>query len=157
MSKRTNLDITDAACFHIVHNLQHPTSRLTTKSTQTTMVNAPEKNFSPLPAGSYCKLTKRSTQQSHQANKGKSGLKGRRVRALGALLSLRSNMKLAVEKPRETHFLSNEEKVQCIEDYVERDTAGASKRVEDAEAAVEQEQDDMTDAEIAGLTSTGPK
>jgi len=66
-------------------------------------------------------------------------------------------MKLAVEKPRETHFLSNEEKVQCIEDYVERDTAGASKRVEDAEAAVEQEQDDMTDAEIAGLTSTGPK
>jgi len=37
---------------------------------------------------------------------------------------------------------------------VERETAGARKRVEDAEAAVQQEQNDMTQAEIAGLTST---
>jgi hypothetical protein len=36
---------------------------------------------------------------------------------------------------------------------VERETAGARKRVEEAEAAVQQEQDDMTHAEIAGLTS----
>jgi len=40
---------------------------------------------------------------------------------------------------------------------VERETAGARKRVEDAEAAVQQEQDDMTDAEIAGLTSREPE
>jgi hypothetical protein len=40
---------------------------------------------------------------------------------------------------------------------VERETAGARKRVEDAEAAVQQEQDDMTQAEIAGLTSREPK
>jgi hypothetical protein len=36
---------------------------------------------------------------------------------------------------------------------VERETAGARKRVEDAEAAVEQEQDDLTHAEIAGFRS----
>jgi hypothetical protein len=80
-----------------------------------------------------------------------------RIRALGALRSLRSKKKLAAEKRRETHFLSNEEKEKWIEDYVERETAGARKRVEDAEAAVQQEQDDMTQAEIAGLTSREPE
>jgi hypothetical protein len=49
------------------------------------------------------------------------------VRALGALRSLRSKKKLAVEKQRETHFLNNEEKAKWIEDYVERETAGARK------------------------------
>jgi hypothetical protein len=43
-----------------------------------------------------------------------------------------------VEKWRETHFLSNEEKEKWFEDFVERETAGARKRVEDAEAAVQQ-------------------
>jgi len=79
------------------------------------------------------------------------------IRALGALRSLRSKKKLTAEKRQETHFLSNEEKEKWIEDYVERETAGARKRVEDAEAAVEQEQDDMTQAEIAGLTSREPE
>jgi len=55
------------------------------------------------------------------------------------------------------HFLSNEEKEKWMEDYVERETAGARKRVEDAEAAVQQEQDDMTHAEIGGLTSREPE
>jgi len=40
---------------------------------------------------------------------------------------------------------------------VERETAGARKRVEDAEAAVQQEQEDMTRAEIAGLMSSEPE
>jgi hypothetical protein len=40
---------------------------------------------------------------------------------------------------------------------VERETAGARKRVEDAEAAVQQEKDDMTHADIAGLTSREPE
>ena len=80
-----------------------------------------------------------------------------RLRALGALRSLRSKQKLAAEKRRETHFLSNEEKEQWIEHYVERETAGARKRVEDAEAAVQQEQDDMTYAEIVGLMSREPE
>jgi len=120
------------------------------------MVNAPKKNFSPLPAGRYGKSKERSTQRRHQANDGKSGFVAERIRALGALRSLKSRKKLAVEKRRETHFSSNEETEKWIEDYVERETAGARQRVEDAEAAVQQAQDDMTDAEIAGLTSRDP-
>jgi len=61
------------------------------------------------------------------------------------------------EKRRETHFLSNEEKEKWFEDFVERKTAGARKRVEDAEAAVQQEQDDMMHAELVGLTSRQPQ
>jgi len=121
------------------------------------MVNAPKKNFSPLPVGRSGKSIKRSTQWRHPANDGKSGLEAERVRALGELRSLRSKEKLAVEKRRETHFLSNEENEKWMEDYVERETTGARKRVEDAEAPVEQEQDDMTHAEIAGLTFREPE
>jgi len=120
------------------------------------MVNAPKKNFSPLPAGRYSKSTKRSTQRRHHANEGKSGLEAERVQPLGALRSLRSKKKLVAEKQREAHFLSNEEKEKWIEDYVERETTGARKRVEDAEAAVQQEQDDMKHAEIAGLMYREP-
>jgi len=157
MSKCTNLDIKDAACLHIVHNLQHPTSRPTTKSTQTTIFNASKQNIWPLLAGRYGKTRKRSTQRHHQANEGNSGLEAERVRALGALRGLRSKKKLAVEKRQDTHFSSHEDKEKWIEDYVERETAGARKRVADAEAAVQQEQDDITHAEIAGLTSREPK
>jgi len=117
------------------------------------MVNAPKQNISPLLAGRYSKSTKRSTQRRHRANEGKSGFEAERIRALGALSSLRSKKSLAAEKRRETHFLSHEERENWIEDYVERETAGARKRVEDAEAAVQQEQDDMVHTEIAGLTS----
>ena len=46
-------------------------------------------------------------------------------------------MKLAAERPREVHFLSNKEKEEWIEDDVERQTGGASKLVEDTEAAVQ--------------------
>jgi len=60
-----------------------------------------------------------------------------RNRALGALRSLRSTKKLAAEKRRETHVLSNEQKEKWIEDYIERETAVARKRVEDAEAEVQ--------------------
>jgi len=84
-------------------------------------------------------------------------LEAERIQALGALRSLRSKKKLAAEKRRETRFLSNEEKEKWIEDYVERETAGARKRVEDAEEVVQQEQDDMTHAENAGLTSREPE
>jgi hypothetical protein len=117
------------------------------------MVNGLKKNISPLLAGRYRKSTKRSTQRRHQANDGTSGLEAESIRALGALRSLRSKQKLAAEKRRETHFLSNEEKEKWIEHYVERETAGARKRVEDAEAAVQQEQDDMVHTEITELTS----
>jgi hypothetical protein len=57
---------------------------------------------------------------------------------------LRSKKKLAAENPRDTHFLSNEQKEKWIEEYFERENPGTRKRVEDAEAAVQQEQDNMT-------------
>jgi hypothetical protein len=44
-----------------------------------------------------------------------------------------------------------------MEDYVERETPAARKRFEDTEAAVKQEQDHMTHAELAGLTSSKPE
>jgi hypothetical protein len=45
--KPTNLDIKYAACLHVVHFLQHLTSRPTTWSTQDTMANGLKKNLSP--------------------------------------------------------------------------------------------------------------
>jgi hypothetical protein len=59
--KPTNLDIKDVAGLHVVHFLQHPTSRPTTRSTQVRMVNTPKKNLSPLPASKYGKSMKYST------------------------------------------------------------------------------------------------
>jgi len=59
--KSTNIDINDAACLHVVHILQHPTSRPSMKSTQNTMVNVPKKNLLPPLAGKDGKSTKRST------------------------------------------------------------------------------------------------
>jgi len=40
---------------------------------------------------------------------------------------------------------------------VERETAMATKQVEDAETAIEQEQEDMRNAEKAGLTAKKPE
>jgi len=152
-----NLDIKDSACLHVVHILQHPTSCPTTRSTHDTMVNALYKNFSPLPAGKYGKSTKKSTCRYHQANKGKSGLEAEKVRALGALRRLRSKKKLFAEKKQETHILSNEQTEKWIEDYVERETAVARKRVQDAETVIMQELKDMTTAGNVGATTRKPK
>jgi hypothetical protein len=66
---------------------------------------------------------------------------------------MRSKKKIAEEKRQEMHFVSDEEKEKRIEDYLERETAGARKPVEDADGGVQQEQDDVTHAEIAGLPS----
>jgi len=121
------------------------------------MVNTLKNYFSPLTAGGDDKSKQRSTQRHHQVNAGKRGMKPERLSALGALSSMRSKNMPAAEKGRETHFWSNEEIEKWIEDYVERETAGARKRVEDAEGAVHQEQDDMRHAEMAGLTSREPE
>ena len=139
--KPTNLGIKDAACHRVVHIFQHPTFCPTTRSTQDTMVNAPKKNLSSLPAGKYGKSTKKSTRRRHQANTGKSGLEAERVGALGALRSLRSIMKLSAENIGETHNLSNEDTEKWIEDYVDRETALARMRVQHAETAIMQEQE----------------
>jgi len=110
------------------------------------MVNAPNKNFSPPPAAKYGKSTKKATRRRHQANGGKSGLEAEQVPASGALRSLRSKKKLAVEKRQETHFLSNKEKEKWIEDFVERQTTVARKRVQDTETVMMQQLKDMTTA-----------
>ena len=123
-------------------------------SRNNTRVNAPKKNLSPLPAVKYGRSTKHSTQWHHHPNKGKSGLEAEWVRALGVLRSLWSKKKLAVGKWRETHFLSNEEKEKWIEDHVERETAVARKRVDDGETAIKHMEDDMRNAEKAGITTT---
>jgi len=106
---------------------------------QTTILYTPEKNLSLLPVDEYSKWTMRSTQQCHQATEDKGGLEAQRVRDLGELHGLRSKMKISAEKRQKTHFLRNNDKEGWIEDYVERETAGAIKRVEDAEAAVLQQ------------------
>jgi len=49
------------------------------------------------------------------------------------------------------------EEEQWIEDYVERETAVARKRVEDAETAIEQKQEDMSNVEKAWLTTREPQ
>jgi len=69
--------------------------------------------------------------------KSKSGSEPERVRSLGALRSFQSEKQLAAGKRRETHFSNNEEKEKWNEDYVERETAVARKRVEDAETAIQ--------------------
>jgi len=155
--KFTNLDIIDAACLYVVHILQHPTSRPSTESTQNTVVNAPKMNISPLPAGKYGKSTMHSTRRRPQANEAKSGLDGERGRALGGFCSVRSKQKLVEGRRQETHFVCTQEKGKCIEDYVERETAVARNRVQDADTAINQAQEEMRNAENAGFTTTQPE
>jgi len=62
-------------------------------------------------------------------------------------------MKLAAGKQQETHFFSHQEKEKWIEHYVQWETAVPRKRVEDAERAITQEQDDMRNAEKVRLTT----
>jgi len=71
--------------------------------------------------------------------------------------SLWSKKKLVPEKKQATHILSNEEKEQWIEDYVERETALARKRVEDAETAIKQKQEDISNVEMVGSTTRKPE
>jgi hypothetical protein len=75
------------------------------------------------------------------------------VGALGALLRVRSKMKLGAEKKQETHGLSNKETENWIDDFVNSDSAVARKRVQDAETVIMQ---DMTTAEHGGATTGKP-
>jgi len=110
------------------------------------MVNAAQKNFSPIQVYKYGKMTKKATHQSHQANEGYSGLEAEWVLPLVALCNLRSKKKLAVEKRQKTQILNNAEKETWIEDFVEKGTAVARKRVQYAETAMMQVLKDMTTA-----------
>jgi len=98
----------------------------------------------------------RSTQRRRQANEGKRRLGGSENPSLGHCAASDSK-EAAVEKRRQMHFLSNEVEDKWIEDYVEIETAGARKRVENAEARFNKELDDMTQDEIAELMSREPE
>jgi hypothetical protein len=87
-------------------------------------------------------------------NEDKSGLVTERVRALGELRSLRSEQKLAADYQLQTHFLSNQEKEKWIEDFVERETAVARNRVQDAETASMQ---NIMTGETWGMTTWKPE
>jgi len=117
------------------------------------MINAPKNNISPLSVSKYGKSTKRSTQRHHQVNEDKRALEAEKVQALGTLRSLQCKKKLAAEKRQEMLFLRNEEKEKWINDYAERETAEARQRVDDTEAAVQQEQHETRKREIMGLTN----
>jgi hypothetical protein len=94
-------------------------------------------------------MTKQSIRRHHQANKDTSGLEAERVRGLGALHSLIFKKKLSAEKGREMHFFSNEANAKWIDDYVDRETAVARKRIYDSETAIMREQEDMGNDEKA--------
>jgi hypothetical protein len=55
------------------------------------------------------------------------------------------------------HYLSNQQKGTWIENYLERETAGVRKRVEEAPASVQKERDDMTHTEFVGMASREPE
>jgi hypothetical protein len=61
------------------------------------------------------------------------------------------------EKSWEIHFLSNEGKEKWIEDYENRETAMARKRVQDTETAIMQEQVHIQNVEKARSTTTKPE
>jgi len=121
------------------------------------MINDLKKNCSTLPAGKYGNSTKQSTRRHHQTNRGRSGLEFEMVSALGALRSSWSKKKFLAEDRQEMHFASNEEKEKWIEDYVERETAVATKLVQDTEKPIMHGLQDMTAAENVGATTRTPQ
>jgi hypothetical protein len=84
-------------------------------------------------------------------------LEAENIVAPGALRSVRSKQKLHTEEQPETLFLSNEHKEKWIVHYVEKETSGAGKIVEDAVGADQNKQEDMKHAEISGSMMGEPK
>jgi len=121
------------------------------------MVNTPGKNLSSLLAGKYGEKTKQSTRKRHQANIDNRHLVAEWVWELGALCSLQSKNKLSAEKRQEMYFLSNEDKHEWIEDYVDWEMVGARKWVEDTDPAIMQEQEDMRNAVKPQSTTRKPE
>jgi hypothetical protein len=61
------------------------------------------------------------------------------------------------ERRLEKNFLNNKEKEKWIKDDMERETAVARKRVEDAETPITLEQEDMRSVKSGRLTSKEPR
>jgi len=110
-------------------------------------------NILQLLAYKYIKLTIRSTRRHHQAKEAKSCLQAVSVRAIGAWGSMQSKIKLAAEKRRQTFVLSKIQKREWIEDYVERETAVAGTRGDNAETVFKHEWEAIRNGDNAGLTT----
>jgi len=121
------------------------------------MVKVSKKNFSPPLVGKNSKSTLRSTRRRHQANEGMSSLDADWIRSLRTLHITRSKKNLAAEKWHPMHLLSIKETEKWIDDYVDRETAVPRQRVEDTEMGIMHEQEDMTNAKKAGLTTRKPE
>ena len=120
------------------------------------MVNTPKKNFSPLPAGKFGKSDNPATLKRHRTNAGKGGIESERIRALQALRTLRSKKKAKAAASKDTVSMTQQEREKWIEDYVERETAVARRRVEEADAAWELEKERLA-AEALDGASTASK
>jgi hypothetical protein len=97
-----------------------------------------KKNLKPLPAGKQGKSRKAATLRRHRANEGKSAHEAERVRAMSALRTLKSKKKKAAEAMK-LKGMSEDARRKWIDDYVERETEVARRRVEAADAAVKED------------------
>lgn len=86
------------------------------------MVGAAKGNGSSVLVGKYGKLMKQSTRQHHPVHEEKSGLA---ADTIGSTAQLDFQKQLATGKRRETIYLSNQEKEQWIEKYLDRETGVA--------------------------------
>jgi len=120
------------------------------------MANAPKKNFSPLPVGKYGNSTSGSPNDIVMWMMAKAAWRQKESKRMGHCAACDPQRSLG---PRnyDTHFFCNEENETWIDDSVERGTAGARMRVEDAEEAVQQKQEDMKNVENVGLTNREPE
>lgn len=121
------------------------------------MVNDRKKKFSLLLVGKCIKSTIPSARRCHQANESNRGLDGDSSGAHGALRSVRSNKKIAVQTLREMHFVSKEEQVKSIDDCMETESTLGTKLGTDTETAIKHEQKDTRNDENPGLTTREPK
>jgi len=66
-------------------------------------------------------------------------------------------LKFVLERKSATHFLSNKQKANWIQDYVWREAGSAKKQLGDAEIEIKQEKEHMSNAEDVVLAPRQPK
>lgn len=99
------------------------------------MVDSSKKNYSPLPAGKYGRSDNPATVKRHRTNAGKSGIESERIRAHNNLRALKCKKRKKAEGSEEIRDMDSDQRDKWIEDYVERETAAARKRAEEADLA----------------------
>jgi len=75
LNKHTMLDMADTACLHVVHILQHPTSRRTSNSAEHTIDAALNINLLPLQVYNYIRWTMWCTRWRHHTTQWKCALR----------------------------------------------------------------------------------